>query len=189
MQKSSKNMRYILSCWVIATLVSPSFAKENHKEEKPNVSEESAIQLIDCTIKYFQTHGQDEALKAFNDLNGPYCHKYKFGHEGINVATTGGVLLASCKYPGLVGTNVLGWQSPDGKFINQIIIKAAQENPYGVVIVGSITNLNPMTGKQSGFKHFARKDADLIFFTHIYNPTPLHKELPSHENIEAAQNP
>ncbi|MBI2707661.1 MAG: hypothetical protein HYX35_05055 [Proteobacteria bacterium] len=183
---------------ILASFISidPSLAAEGPQKNLPsqtlediNTKEQATINFVNKAIDYYIDHGLEESIGSFRDQNGPFCKKYTYGYGGINVATTEGVLLSSCKYPGLVGSNILAWRSPDGRLINQDLFKAAKESPYGAETPQNITNLNPMTGKASAYRHFARSVNGLVFFSHIYNNAPLHKDLVPSEDIARAQDP
>ena len=182
-------LSFAICAFTICANSSPAFSDNEKTIVHKNNKEQTAIKFVNDAVDLYETKGLDVALNIFRDLKGDFCTQYEYGYEGINVITSEGILLASCKYPGLVGNNILGWKTPDGKLINQVILQTAKENPCGIIIGEDITNLNPETGQQTGFKHFARTEGDLIFFTHIYNPIPIHKQMPSFEDVKKAQNP
>ena len=51
-----------------------------------------------------------------------------------------------------------------------------------------VTNHNSIIGTPTTYKHFARQVDGLVFFTHIYDDTPPHKDLTPKEDIEKFQN-
>lgn len=161
------------------------FAEET---DSNSIKQEKAIELVNNSVCYYQKNGLKEAVKLFTAADNSFCQKYAFGSGGINVSTKEGVILASCKYPGLVGSNALAWQNPDGKFVNQELLENVEKNPEGTLTQQKVTNHNPIIGTPTTYKHFARQVDGLIFFTHIYDDTPPHKDLTPKEDIEKFQN-
>ena len=191
-----KKIKYPLAIFASVVSIGSSLAAEDPQQNPPsstlddiNTKEQATINFVNKAIDYYIEHGLHDSIELFRDQNGPFCKQYAYGYGGINVATTEGVLLSSCKYPGLVGSNILAWRSPDGRLINQDLFQAAKDSPYGAETAQNITNLNPMTGKASAYRHFARSVNGLVFFSHIYNQAPLHKDLIPSEDIAMAQDP
>ena len=185
------HLSFIIAMGLILIVPSSQAASDLERKliDSIAIKEKEAINLVENAIDFYMHNGLTDSLKAFSDPKGAFCKKYAYGYEGINIATTEGVLLSSCKYPGLVVHNIMGWTTPDGKLINQIIFKEAKENSYGALIGENITNHNPATGKPSGYRHFARKIGNLVFFAHIYDSARLHKEMFPSEDVKKAQDP
>ncbi len=154
-----------------------------------NPQAQEVITDVNAAVNTYTEVGLEELIDQINKPNGKFCKELQYGRTGISLITTEGVMLANCKYPGIVGSNVLAWQTPDGKFIVQDLIKIANDQPYGAVVGENITNLNPMTGKPSERKQYVRRIGNLIFFGHIYDNTPLHRDFKPAENLKQAQNP
>ncbi|MBA3813430.1 MAG: hypothetical protein H0X26_02910 [Alphaproteobacteria bacterium] len=152
------------------------------------IKQQKTIELVNNAVCFYQKNGLKESIKLFSDSNNPFCKNYEFGSMGVNVMTEDGVILASCKYPGLVGHNALSWQNPDGKFVNQELLEEVEKNPEGALTTQKVTNHNPLTGIPTTYKHFARLVDGLVFFSHIYNDIPPHKDLTPKEDIEKFQN-
>jgi len=160
-----------------------------HPTDPIKVKEQKAIELINNAVAYYQKHGLEESLKTFTDQNGSFCTSYKHAYSGLSLMTVKGEVLSSCKYPGLIGKNALGWRSPEGKLTDQELLKAVQKNPEGAFTEPMISNLNPHTGKTGTKKGYGRIVDGILFMTFIYENTSPEKPLPALENTEMAQNP
>jgi hypothetical protein len=154
-----------------------------------NPKAQEVITNVNNAVNLYTEVGLKGLIDQINTPNSKFCQELPYGRTGISLITTEGVILANCKYPGIVGSNVLAWQTPDGKFIVQDLIKMANHQPHGAIVGENITNLNPVTGVPTERKQYVRRLGNLIFFDHIYDNTPLHKEVKSAENLKEAQDP
>lgn len=190
-------MKIIYALGVTSLLLSNSLLADSKPDDNrfykvtdsQSVREKKAINLVNEAVAFYKKNGKQKTVMEVNNRKGLFCAKYDHGYQGVSVFTLDGVVLASCKYPGLVGSNNIGWKSPNGSFFIQDVLKAVRNKPQGVFTESTITSLNPITGNPSASKGYAREEDGLVFSSQVVEDTPLHRTFNALEDLEKAQDP
>ncbi|MBY0500651.1 MAG: hypothetical protein K2P93_01445 [Alphaproteobacteria bacterium] len=157
--------------------------------DSQSVREKKAVILVDESVAFYKKNGKEKTIAEMKNRSGQFCAKYDHGYQGISILTQDGVVLASCKYPGLVGSNNIGWKSPNGNFFVEDVLKEVNKKPQGVFTASTITSLNPITGNPSASKVYAKEEDGLVFMTQVVEDSPLHRTFNALEDLEKAQDP
>ncbi len=139
-----------------------------------------AVELVTNTIELYKKKGK-EVFTMINKKEGMFDDQNNPFRTGISVATLERDVMASYKYPGLVGTNDISWKSPDGTHPMRLLADEAKAHPEGGQVT-YMSNRNPHTGIPGTVTIFYLVYDGLIFSSPAYHLDSPYRELVPAEN-------
>ncbi len=141
-----------------------------------------AKEMVNKAIDLYKKEGP-EAFAIIGMRGGDFCIKVSKHYTGVYITTTERDNLVSCTFPGLVGTNDIGWRSPGDQMDSPKVVAAAAAHPEGTFYT-HMSNLDPYTGKPGVSSTYVREHDGMIFVAEAHHPMGSYRNLIAAEDID-----